>query len=456
VNRGEDDKASVRVAGACFALAVALGLLFAAATPPFRVPDEVGHFWRACALASGALTPEITPAGATSELPRGLRKIVQEFWRDAATQPEDFNRYTYYIGWKTPLDRGSRVAVTYPGQYLPTLYVPQVLAAALGNVTNARPLITIYIGRVASVLLFALAVAIAIRISPVAPLGLAIAGLLPMTLYLAASWSADTINNGLAFLFAALLFRTISCHDAITRHEIIVLAAVGALLGTGKPPYCVMLLLLFAVPRERFASMRQRLAVIACVASAVILCVAGSWIYAQRSSATLRSDVDGAQQMRHLTSSPDVLPRLIANDLAVHGSDYVNQSIGRLGMLDLHLPSWLIWLEIGALLLAAQSSRVRVTLQARVLAGVAFLLALVGIQVALYLGWTPPGAAIVEGVQGRYFIALLPLLLLIVSGTWLSPRRARTQWLLGAVPLLGTAVSLYLILYRYFPGSFVH
>jgi uncharacterized membrane protein len=380
---------------------------------------------------------------------------VQEFWRDAAAQPEDFNRYTYYVGWKTPLERETRVAVTYPGQYLPTLYVPQVLAAALGNLTGARPLITIYVGRLLSVLLFAFVVALAIRISPVAPLGLAIAGLLPMTLYLAASWSADTINNGLAFLFAALLFGAVSRRDAITRREVVALIGVGALLGTGKPPNCVMLLLLFAVPRERFTSMRQRLAVIACVSAAVIVCVAGSWIYAQRSSATLRSDVDGAQQMRHLTSSGTVLPRLIVNDLTTHGSDYLHQSIGRLGMLDLHLPSWLIWLELAALLLAAQSSTVQVTVQTRVLAGVAFLLALAGIQVALYLGWTPPGSVTVEGVQGRYFIALLPLVLLMVSGTRLS-KRPRLAWMLAAVPVLGTAVSLYAILYRYFPGSFVH
>ena len=34
---------------------------------------------------------------------------------------------------------------------------------------------------------------------------------------------------------------------------------------------------------------------------------------------------------------------------------------------------------------------------------------------AMYISWTGVGAEVVEGVQGRYFIPLLPLLLLCVS-----------------------------------------
>ncbi len=437
------------------AIALPAGLLFAATTPPFRVPDEVGHFWRAYALATGTLSPDIAKGGATSELPRGVRRIVQEFWRDAATQTEEFNRYTFYVGWKTMLDRDQPVSVTYPGQYLPTLYAPQIAAAATGDILGLRPLITFYLGRVASVLAFVTIVTIAIRITPVAPWGFAVIGLLPMTLYLAASWSADTMNNALAFLFAALTLRALSRHEPFGRRELATLGAAAVLLATGKPPYCTMALLLFVIPRERFASSPQRIATIAFIGLTMVACAAATFAYAEDKSVALRSDVDAAKQMRLITDDPLRFPRVIVDDLITHGSEYVEQTAGRLGMLDLRLPWLLVWCELIALLLATQTSRLNVSPAARILALVAFAVAFTGILLALYLGWTPPGSPVVEGIQGRYFIALLPLLLVGLSGTSLADRRV-VAICTASVASIAVVVSLLKLLERYYPGSFVH
>ncbi len=452
-NTGHDPS---RLAAIVFvSIALPAGLLFAATTPPFRVPDEVGHFWRAYALATGTLSPEIATSGATSDLPSGVRRIVQEFWRDAATQPQEFNRYTFYVGWKTPLDREQRVSVTYPGQYLPTLYAPQIAAAAVSDALGLRPLITFYVGRAAGVLAFIAVVAIAIRITPVAPWGFAVIGLLPMTLYLAASWSADTMNNALALFFAALMLRAITLREHLGRRELATLAAVAVLLATGKPPYCSMALLLIVIPAERFTNNRQRLATIALIGLAMVACAAATFTYAQRGSVSLRSDVDAAKQLRLVIADPIRFPRVIVDDLTAHGSAYFEQTVGRLGMLDLRLPWLLIWCELIAFLLAAQTSRLNVSTPVRLLALAAFAIAFTGILLALYLGWTPPGSPVVEGIQGRYFIALLPLLLIAMSGTSLANRRVVVISTVS-VASIAVVVSLWKLLERYYPGSFVH
>jgi uncharacterized membrane protein len=62
---------------------------------------------------------------------------------------------------------------------------------------------------------------------------------------------------------------------------------------------------------------------------------------------------------------------------------------------------------------------------------------------ALYLSYTPVGAAQVDGVQGRYFLpVLLVLPLMLVSAKAATPSRVRT--LATAAVLLFPVVSLFL------------
>jgi hypothetical protein len=55
------------------------------------------------------------------------------------------------------------------------------------------------------------------------------------------------------------------------------------------------------------------------------------------------------------------------------------------------------------------------------------------IFVALYLTWTPVGADRVDGIQGRYFIPLLPVLLFLLPGSGLL--RRVPAWLWWPAPL---------------------
>ena len=447
---GERERASHFAALAFIVIGLPSVLLFAIVTPPFRVPDEVGHFWRAYAIGTGVITPRVTPAGTESDVPAGLRKFVQIFWRDAATQPEEFNRYTFLVGWREPLGRETPVPVTYPGSYVPLVYTPQAAAAAAGDTFSLRPIVTFYLGRLFAAVTFIAIVALAIRVTPVAPWAFATAALFPMSLYIAASWSADVIINACSFLFVALLLRAASAVGPVGAREVTALAVAGFAVAIGKLPFATSALLILAIPAARFSSLRDRIARIACVGAAMfagLLIAAGAM---SRSAGAPRADVDMGRQLDAVTSHPLTFPAVFVRDLATHGRDYLEQSVGRLGMLDLQLPPSIIWLSLATLLAAALCSTVAPRRAARVLAAASFLLATIGISLALYLGWTPVGAPTVEGIQGRYFIALMPLVITVVAARPL----VRMRWLpfaFAGVWLLSIATALQMILQRYYP-----
>lgn len=430
-------------------VALPAGLLFAIITPPFRVPDEVGHFWRACAIAHGDIAPQSGPGGSGSEIPLGLKKFVQIFWRDAST-PEEFNRYTYLIGWREPLAAHTLTRVNYPTQYLPVVYAPQVAAAVAGETFRLRPIITFYLGRLFTLVAFIAIVALAVRATPVAPWAFATAALFPMTLYLAASWSADPMINAFMFLFVSLTMRAIAATALMNWREVSALAVVAFGLGSGKLPFATCGLLLLAIPKTRFATRRSRAVKVGSVAAFLAAGVAMA-TYAWRSNVgALRAGVDMPGQLALSTGNPLHFPAVFVRDLATNGSEYLQQMVGRLGMLDLRLPGWLITIELTALIAAALLSMVTPGAKTRVLAGLSVAIAMFGIALALYLGWTPVGGPTIEGIQGRYLIALLPAAIVVITTGTLR----KLKWLpfaICGVWVVSLATALRLVLNRYYP-----
>jgi uncharacterized membrane protein len=114
------------------------------------------------------------------------------------------------------------------------------------------------------------------------------------------------------------------------------------------------------------------------------------------------------------------------------------QFIGFLGQLSIRLPKALYTLWSAAILsgIAALLASPRAPGQRWFTAPLAALAVLGSIELiflALYLTWTPVGMDRVDGIQGRYFIPLLPILLFVVPGTRL-PRRL-PPWLWWLAPL---------------------
>ena len=73
------------------------------------------------------------------------------------------------------------------------------------------------------------------------------------------------------------------------------------------------------------------------------------------------------------------------------------------------------------------------------------------IMLAQYLGWTQVGATVIAGVQGRYFLSLLPFLAVAIF--CLRPLRLPG---LGAVPLAAGIVSAATVPVVAALASFVH
>jgi uncharacterized membrane protein len=191
---------------------IILGFIMIVLVPPFHSPDEFNHFYKSYHLADEHYTPDFDSSKAHlgGYIPRSLVTISLPFdtieqhikpriWADSVFK---------YL--KFPLLPADKTFVAFPNtaRYAPTAYSPQVFTLFILKKINAPPLWMVYIGRLSTFLAWFGLILIAIRWTPMPYRSiLMVLTLLPESLAINATLSADAVTNGLLFLQIALFLQ---------------------------------------------------------------------------------------------------------------------------------------------------------------------------------------------------------------------------------------------------------
>ncbi|MGZ4810252.1 MAG: DUF2142 domain-containing protein, partial [Thermoanaerobaculia bacterium] len=414
-------------------------------TPPYQVPDEWSHYLRAEAIAQGHLQPRMTWQGDCASFAVGIERFVRATYRTEGAFTVDEIRRAAAI----PREGGGTSTLCFSSWYTPLSYVPQTLVAKVGQMTNARPFTTFYAGRVANFLVALIVLLAAMRIAPAHRNVMAAVALLPMSMYQLASWSADVPTFAAAVLLTALLLRAMERDTAMSMREGISIAAMSTILALCKPVYFLIAALVAAIPARRFRSVRERVGLIAIVFVAIAIGVGGSVATARqaRFNARINLPVDAREQARCLAADPLRFATVAFNDLRANGSAYVEEMVGRLGMMNVKLPAVIVWIEIVLLILIGLAGP-RPPIAQRAIAMLIIAITVGGVLLSQYLVWSIICGPGIEGVQGRYFLPILPLAL-VSAGAGLRLRQSVQTIAIAAVAIIANAVSLTVLLERY-------
>jgi uncharacterized membrane protein len=406
------------------AAALVLGLAYVCVTPPFEVPDEQNHFWRALAVGHGQFLPRHGPDSTP------VVKSTQDFaWVLSRTEPRETLTQKLRIVTALRYDGTSAGTVRFAAWYTPLPYVSQALVAAL----PMRPAIVFYAGRIVNLLVTVMLIALAIRAAPQYASMFAAAALLPMSLYEFASLSADAPTIALAWLFTALLLAP--------PRRTWVIAVAGFALALCKPAYFLLALLAFVMPLR----WRQKIAILGATAFGTLLSLAAAsrGVYNARAG----EPVDAGAQIRCIVSDPIHFGRVMLHDLATNGRFYIEEMIGRFGANQLKLSPIIITVEILLLIAVAITCGAALRARIRITALAIIVMTVCGILLSQYLIWSVVCGDALEGVQGRYFLEILPLFLAAIA---LPRMRLRMNpGIVIAVAVLCNAMALMTLLQRY-------
>ncbi len=400
--------------GVCVLLA---GAIMSVSNAPLQTPDEYWHYLRAYSISCGRLDFQYD-----EQFPNDVKWLCDRF-------PGVFEKSVHQSGEDTVLGRlssyNSRSGMPYTGKQTVTTpiqlvlpYIPAALGMQLVRLLGGGALICMYAGRIANALVLAVcawyALSRAKRFRP----AIILTALLPMTLFMGASLSYDSM-----FLSALLVFFGIVLSDEFKTSELVLLCVSFALMVMIKPIYAPLIFAVFAIPKENFRLKRgRRFAVFAAAVLAGGLLYVGSLLYAQafahgipRVEAPVGADV--ASQISYILHNP-VRYALTALVDGYYNSFYLG-TFGDFGWLDavcrmtsLLTPALILFTAFFCTDDVLMSTKRRQWLWALITVGIYAV-----VVTGFYCTWSTLGSTSILGVQSRYFIPIiLPLCILLSHG----------------------------------------
>lgn len=450
-------------------VAIIWGTVTVFITPPFQVPDEAMHFFRCYNLSCGKFSNETRNNLVGAPLPVSVSKIGYLF-SDIPFHPEKkVNLKKFSDSFLLPLNPRDTVytLLTNSAQYFPIPYMPQVFAMTIPRLFHIHPVYLIYAGRLGNLFIWTLLIYCAICLTPVGKWLFVIISLLPMTVFQVASLSPDALTINLAFLLISLIFRlAFDEHGSVKKNDMLIVAVLAVLVALSKNAYAPLCLLVFLIPRGKFSSgttfLLFRTGILVVSGLAI---VAGS-IYVKYVYRDLDMEIGlyGAlpaypqhvnpyRQVEFIKSGIFGYFHTITKTLWIQRKDILTSFIGRLGWLDVGLPVGYNILACAMLGLAAVSygkPEILFTIQNRMIVMGAFGCTVFLLCTLLYLGWTPVGQADIQGLQGRYFIPVAPLILILFRVRLFRIPDKLFSLVAGLFILVTFFVMNYALIHRYY------
>jgi hypothetical protein len=441
-------------------LSALFGTLLIIVTPPLRGPDEAAHFLRAYGIAQGEIVPSLADGDGRkgifipASLHRGFAyyEATQAKERKAFGSPDaidaraDAGRLLQAGNGKGQGQETGDVFVLYEGSegYAPVAYLPHAAAGLVARLADLDFAATLYLMRFTGLAAATAVLGYALTLVPFLSWPFLMIAMLPAAQYGRSVISADGGALACAMVVAALCLRSAVAGRiaGVPRHALWV-----TLCAVSKPPHLAFVLLPFMIPPWRAPAQQWRALaciVVPAVAASLLWIMASSgdvavWRLAELTGRPAR-EFDPLWKLGFMLEHPWHFPRAMLASFADAGELW-RQLIGVLGLFDSPLQPWIYPAATMALAACCWTPldiepdlRRRLIIVASITAA-GYALA---VFVIFYLVWTPPDAAQVWGVQGRYFLpALAPIAAMLAA----LVRRGPTQATRVALAVSGAALS---------------
>jgi uncharacterized membrane protein len=390
-------------------LSLIFGLIMAVFNPPFAgVPDEPAHFYKSWSVAEGNLrcANEDSIPKSAQELPDKIKPVSYE-GAGKKFVVANFKNLLFSQEGNDKTIIGGVICSTTPIGYL-----PQALGLRLGSAFGFSALGDFYLARIFNLLVAVFLTYLAIKIIPFGKIVLLLIALLPMTIQQFASLGYDGLHISLIFLLIAFVLKLAVSEEKISSREIFTLVLLSLLALNIKQGFFALFLLVLLIPISNY---RSRKAYWFSVASVIFFNLFAFFVVRSvfQDFNVPPSGVNMSEQMKFVLFHPINFLNVVFETLYRNFSFFLESFFFKPGWLKSSLPHlWYVFMIFGSIfLLRNEEEKVNLTKGQRILMFLIFIASLLFVFLSMYLFWTKVGANSVKGVQGRYLLSLMPLLI---------------------------------------------
>ncbi|MFP3153096.1 DUF2142 domain-containing protein [Lachnospiraceae bacterium ZAX-1] len=424
------------------ALSILIGLCYSGFITPMAAPDESAHYYSTYDVSNKMMG-----------IKQGDKGYVTGRTDDMLLSglSDETSRLTYstaFYGFITPLKNAELVQVEQETVgVLDYFYYPAAVGFVLARLLGLGTLPLLYLGRFFNLLAFVLMARFAIKKAPFGKTMFTVIAISPMVMHQVSTLSYDALIFGLSYLYIAQALHLIYKEEKFSWKQWLPLLISGTLLATAKSgaylPICFLVVL---IPMKKLGGRKNDLPgerglpnktknkslgrYLRYAWGLPVVMALISFLNFRLKSADI---VGGAA--RHMVSWPGkptptyVLSflwehplsfiRLVLRTLSTQTGEYITSMFGVImGSWNIRIP--IFWVVCFIFVLFLAGIRIKGEKEwipyehklwiAIICGGIFFL-----IEMAMLVGWTPITYPFVMGVQGRYFLPILPLIMLLLQ-----------------------------------------
>lgn len=426
---------------------IPIGLIYTLLIPPGIVPDEWAHMQNEFSLSSQLLGKEID--GKVT-----LRESELNFLSKQVINPAK-GYYDFIYNNIISTDNSAYIHTEIDSFGITQLfaYFPAVLGITFARILHFGVVTTVYFGRLFNFIFYILLTYLSIKKIPFGKLLMFTITMLPMTCQQMFSLSYDTVVNSSAFICIAYGMFFVYQAKEIQFIDILIYGFSGLILLANKGSAYAFILVIpilakyFNPGGDRIA---KKTKIVIFLIVVICILILNYHSFTNNNQVTAIESVSSAGIVPWAGTPSYTLNAIIGdipatfslflNTFLQKGMWYINTAIGsELGWLNILMPNWIIniWGIILIISTFSEKSNNDVfTHEHKILYFFIAVTIILIVMLAMALAWTPSGYSTIEGVQGRYFIPIIFLLLICFQNSKLYMNERITKVVLMIIVIL--------------------
>lgn len=413
-------------------VALVSGLAFIFIITPLFANDEIVHFPRAYHVQEGYFWAEnLGDSNYGGYLPEQIKQMNDAYREQVQSKNVDATKLEQIRAQYSHerLSSGKKEPVAFTSATLSAGwdYLPPAIGIKLARIMNLPLNWYVYFGRIFSLITYITLAYFAIKYMPIGKRFLIVISLLPTSLVQAGTIGMDGLVNGLSWLIIALTFAILLRKLTVTPKLLAVIVFLAFYLSTTKQGYVPLAALPLILPARVFPFDLKRVWIWRLCFGALLLLTSLWYLGATSPIAEVIHKVqrpglyvNEADQLHYIFQYPlQFLAIIFVQPFTLWAASTYAGIVGVLTNRLVYLPLAIIALLyalLGITCFHKEKEHVsgRDRLYVLISSTGVFLATFILINLALYLSFTRVGFDRVEGLQGRYFLPLLPLLGIIL------------------------------------------
>lgn len=405
--------------------------------PVGRGHDEFMHWYKAFEISQGQLMTPIDQETRTAvtTLPDGVQNIIVEREKAVFKYIDNIPLLQETINYNETISAGNQNSAAYCF----IQYIPEVIGIIIGQLFTQVPLLIAYFARLVNMIVCIAIMYFAVKLIPFGKNIILLLSIIPIAIEGFATISPDGLTIAICTLFISYtLYVAFDKNKMCGTKETVILTIIGAIVSLCKIVYMPLIFLVLIIPKEKFKTKSERIKSLALIITIGVMCnliwlIFGSMALLNTNTNTYSGTNENGTMLKLMTllSNPFEYIQKVFYTIGLKGNQYFLSLFG--GQLE-----WgeMIRIEIIPFVIAAiaimaaiSEEKIKTELHKfqKIVIAAIILIITVLIFTSLYIQWSDNDLLYIDGVQGRYFLPILPLLLFLVGGLKVKSNYSNAQ-----------------------------